>query len=381
MPYAAAQTNDRPAVESNLLRNPRAPRLTMENKLPRVAVVILAWNGKKFLEKFLPSVVSSTYANLEICVADNHSTDGTADYIREHWPKLKLIRLERNEGFAAGYNSALTQVSADYFVLLNQDVEIVPGWIEPVIALMEKDAAIAAAQPKLMDFRQREKFEYAGGAGGFIDRWGYPFCRGRLFDTMETDTGQYDGTREIFWATGAALFIRAGLFKSFGGFDGDFFAHMEEIDLCWRLKNAGHKIFGVGESSAFHVGGGSLPMGNPRKTFLNFRNNLILILKNMTAGELCWRFPLRLVLDQLAALRALAGGNTADFCAILKAQGHVVFQLGKWLRHRKAAQKAVEANRVGPRNLAGTFCGSVVRYYFQRGVKRFSDLPPDKFAK
>ncbi len=353
----------------------------MEKTLPRVAVVILTWNGKNFLEQFLPSVTASTYANLEIYVADNNSTDGTADYVRQHWPKLKLICLERNEGFAAGYNSALALVTADYFVLLNQDVEVVPGWIEPVIALMEKDNLIAAAQPKLMDFRQRKQFEYAGGAGGFLDHWGYPFCRGRIFDTTETDTGQYDGTREIVWATGAALFVRAGLFKSFGGFDGDFFAHMEEIDLCWRLKNAGYKIFCTGDSTAFHVGGGSLPKGNPRKTFLNFRNNLILILKNMTAGELWWRFPLRLILDQLAAVRALAVGDAADFCAILKAQFQVAFLIGKWLRHRAAAQKAVAENRVGPRNLAGIFHGSIVRCYFQRGVKRFSDLPPDKFAK
>jgi GT2 family glycosyltransferase len=351
----------------------------MEKTLPRVAVVILAWNGKEFLEKFLPSVDASTYANLEIYVADNNSTDGTANYIRQHWPKLKLICLERNEGFAAGYNSALAQVAADYFILLNQDVEVVPGWIEPVIALMEKDDLIAAAQPKLMDFRQRKQFEYAGGAGGFLDHWGYPFCRGRIFDTTETDTSQYDDTREIFWATGAAMFIRAGLFKSFGGFDGDFFAHMEEIDLCWRLKNAGYKIFCTSESIAYHVGGGSLPKGNPRKTFLNFRNNLVLILKNMTAGELWWRFPLRLVLDQLAALRALADGNAGDFCAIFKAQCHVVFQLGKWLHHRKVAQKVVEVNRIGARNSAGVFNGSVVRFYFQRGVKHFSDLPPDKF--
>jgi GT2 family glycosyltransferase len=353
----------------------------MEKTLPRVAVVILAWNGKGYLEKFLPSVVASTYANLEICVADNHSTDGTANYIRENWPKLKLICLERNEGFAAGYNQALTLVKADYFVLLNQDVEIVPGWIEPVIALMEKDRSIAAAQPKLMEYRQREKFEYAGGAGGFMDQWSYSFCRGRLFDTTEKDTGQYNDTREIFWATGAAMFIRAGLFKKFGGFDGDFFAHMEEIDLCWRLKNAGYKIFCVCESTAFHVGGGSLPMGNPRKTFLNFRNNLILILKNMTTGELWWRFPLRLALDQLAAFRALASGNTADFFAILKAQCHVPFHLCKWRRHRKDVQKIVNENRIGPSNPVGIFYGSVVRYYFQLGVKRFSDLPPDKFAK
>jgi len=353
----------------------------MEKTLPRVAIVILAWNGKNYLEKFLPSVVASTYANLEIYVADNHSTDGTADYIRQHWPKLKPVCLEQNEGFAAGYNQALAGVKADYYVLLNQDVETVPGWIEPMVALMEKDPLIAAAQPKLMDYRRKDEFEYAGGAGGFIDRWGYPFCRGRIFDTTEKDTGQYNETREIFWATGAAMFIRAGLFQRFGGFDGDFFAHMEEIDLCWRLKNAGYKIFCICDSAACHVGGGSLPMGNPRKTFLNFRNNLILILKNMTAGELCWRFPLRLALDQLAAIRALASGNTADFFAILKAQCQVVFHLCKWWRHRQAAQKIVNENRIGPRNPAGTFQGSVVRYYFQRGVKRFSELPPDRFAK
>jgi hypothetical protein len=353
----------------------------MEKTLPRVAVVILAWNGKNYLEKFLPSVVASTYPNLEIFVADNNSTDSTANYIRQHWPKLKLICLERNEGFAAGYNYALAQMKADYFVLLNQDVEVVPGWIEPIIALMEKDSLIAAAQPKLLDFRQKEKFEYAGGAGGFMDQWGYSFCRGRLFDTTETDTGQYDDTREIFWATGAALFVRAGLFQRFGGFDGAFFAHMEEIDLCWRLKNAGYKIFCVCDSTAYHVGGGSLPMGNPKKTFLNFRNNLILILKNMAAREAWWRFPLRLALDQLAAIRALTSGNAADFFAILKAQCLVLFHLCKWLRHRKIAEKAVNENRIGPRNPAGIFYGSVVRYYFQRGVKRFSDLPPDKFAK
>lgn len=350
----------------------------MDNSLPRVAIVILSWNGKHFLAEFLPSVVTSTYPNLEIWVADNHSTDDSAAYLRQHWPQVKLVVLERNEGFAAGYNAALQQIRADYYVLLNQDVEITPGWIEPIIDRMQRDPHIAAAQPKLKAQKRRDEFEYAGGAGGFMDRWGYPFCRGRIFDATEQDVGQYDDTREVFWATGAALFVRADLFHRFGGFDGDLFAHMEEIDLCWRMKNAGYKIFCVCESVAFHVGGGSLPMGNPRKTFLNFRNNLVMILKNLPGAELWWRFPARLVLDQLAALRALTRGNTADFRAIWRAQWHVLTRLGFWWRHRRAAQRAVSANRIGPRNHKGTFHGSIVRQFFQCGVRRFSDLPAQR---
>lgn len=353
----------------------------MEKNLPRVAVVILSWNGKHFLEQFLPSVVTSTYPNLEIWMADNHSTDGTADYMRQCWPQLKLLVLERNEGFAAGYNAALKQIEADYYVLLNQDVEITPGWIEPVIARMEADAAIAAAQPKLLAQQRKDEFEYAGGAGGFMDRWGYPFCRGRIFDVTEMDAGQYNQSREVFWATGAAMFVRAKLFHRFGGFDGDLFAHMEEIDLCWRLKNAGYKIFCVCESVAYHVGGGSLPMGNPRKTFLNFRNNQVMLLKNLAGAELGWRFPIRLALDQLAAMRALMSGKAADFRAIWRAQWHVLSRLGFWWRHRREAQHAVSTNRVGPRNRAGTFHGSIVREFFQRGVKRFSDLPQERIQQ
>lgn len=352
----------------------------MDTTLPSVAIVILSWNGKHFLEEYLPSVVTSTFPNLEIWVADNHSTDDTVAYVREKWPQLKLLALDRNEGFAAGYNTALKQITADYYVLLNQDVEITPGWIEPVIAKMEGDPHVAAAQPKLKAQKQKDEFEYAGAAGGFMDRWGYPFCRGRIFDSTEKDTGQYDETREVFWATGAAMFVRAELFHRFGGFDGALFAHMEEIDLCWRMKNAGFKILCVCESVAYHLGGGSLPMGNPRKTFLNFRNNLVILVKNMPSGELWWRLATRLVLDLAAALRALVGGNAADFRAILRAQCHVVFRLRQWLRHRKQAQRAVRENSIGPRNQAGLFHGNIVLQYFRNGVKRFSDLPPDKFA-
>ena len=353
----------------------------MEKSSARVAIVILSWNGRHYLEKFLPSVAASTYPNLEICVADNNSTDGTATYVQQHWPQIRLIALERNEGFAAGYNQALLQVKSDFYVLLNQDVEVVPGWIEPVIALMENDRTIAAVQPKLKACDRRDEFEYAGGAGGFVDRWGYTFCRGRLFDVIEKDLGQYDDTREVFWATGAAMFVRAELFHKLGGFDADFFAHMEEIDLCWRLKSAGYKIFSTNESVAYHVGGGSLQMGNPRKTFLNFRNNLILILKNMPAGQLWWRFPLRLGLDKLAALRALMRGNGADCRAILRAQFQVICHLRKWLQHRKAAQARIRESRIGPRNPTGIFYGSIVRQFFGKRIKRFSDLPADKFVQ
>ena len=257
--------------------------------LPSVAIVILNWNGRKFLEQFMPAVLASTYPNKRVIVADNASTDDSILFLNEHFPSVEIIRNETNEGFAKGYNTALKKVTADYYVLLNSDVEVPENWIEPVISLMETDPLIAACQPKILTFDNRSFFEYAGACGGWIDKFGYPFSRGRVFDTRETDSGQYDFVQQCFWASGAAFFIRAKLYHEMGGLDEYFFAHQEEIDLCWRLQLSGYKIFVQPASVVYHVGGGTLPRGNSRKTFLNFRNNLIMIYKNQPWLSLIWK--------------------------------------------------------------------------------------------
>jgi GT2 family glycosyltransferase len=245
--------------------------------LPRVAVVILNWNGINYLKQFLPSVCASTYPNLEIIIGDNASTDESVVYVRDNYPQVKIIINDQNYGFAGGYNKILTQLDHDYFILLNSDVEVEPNWIEPVISLMESDSKIAAAQPKILSQANKHSFEYAGAAGGFIDDFGYPFCRGRLFDTLELDKGQYNESSEVFWASGAAFFIKRPNWLEMNGLDDDFFAHMEEIDLCWRLKNEGYKIMYCADSQVYHVGGGTLQAESPFKTYLNFRNNLVLL--------------------------------------------------------------------------------------------------------
>ena len=244
------------------------------------AVVILNWNGKKMLERFLPSVTACTTGDAEVIVADNGSTDDSLDFVRAHYPGMRIIELDKNYGFAGGYNRALEQVEADYFVLLNDDVEVTPG-----------------CQPKLLMYDQRDTFEYAGGAGGFIDKYGYPFCRGRMFTTLEKDHGQYDNPSDIFWASGAAMFVRADVWRQLGGLDNDFFAHMEEIDFCWRAKNAGYRVAFCPQSVVYHVGGGTLPKSNPRKTYLNFRNNMALLYKNLPHRRLAWVMFFRVVLS------------------------------------------------------------------------------------
>lgn len=353
--------------------------MSANKNLPKVAVVILCWNGKKFLEKFLPSVVKTTYQNLEIVVADNNSIDGSAKYVKESYPEISVIEIEKNDGFATGYNKALKQVKADYYVLLNQDVEVEPDWIEPVIDLMESDKAIAACQPKIRWCDDREYFEYAGAAGGFIDKFGYTFCRGRIFEVLEKDTGQYDEVSEIFWASGAAMFVKADLFHKFGGFDDDFFAHMEEIDLCWRMKNAGYKIMYCPDSVVYHVGGGSLPKSNPKKTFLNFRNNLIMMIKNLPDKQVRWKIKQRLVLDHIAAYKALFGGKTGDYGAIAKAHREVLYFYKKWRKKREEVKKVVEANSIGEKNKKGTYKGSIINEYFFRKRRMFNALSEDNF--
>ena len=354
--------------------------MVKEQHVPKVAVVILSWNGRNFLEQFLPSVKASTYSNIDIYVADNCSTDDSVNFVKENFPGIKVIALQKNEGFSTGYNKALDKIHADYYVLLNQDVEVKPDWIEPVIDLMESDNTIAACQPKIRSFHNKENFEYAGAAGGFIDTFGYTFCRGRIFDTVEKDLGQYDETSEIFWASGAAMFIRAELYHDFGGLDDDFFAHMEEIDLCWRMKNAGYKIMFCPDSVVYHVGGGSLPQGNPRKTYLNFRNNLIMIIKNVPQKQVRWRVRQRLVLDHIAAYKALFGGKTSDYAAIAKAHREILFNYKKWRKKRDIATEQVEAHRIAERNKNGMFKNSIINEYFFRKKKYFSQLSQHAFS-
>jgi GT2 family glycosyltransferase len=333
----------------------------------KVAVVILSWNGIRFLEQFLPSVVKHTSTELcEIVVADNLSSDGSVEFLRENYPGITIIQNKRNGGYAGGYNDALKSVKAKYYVLLNQDVEVTPNWVEHVITEMEKSDNIVAAQPKLRDFYKRDFFEYAGGSGGYMDRFGYAFCRGRLFDSIEKDEGQYDDVKEIFWASGACMFVRADVYWNAGALDEDFFAHQEEIDLCWRIRNLGYKIICVPSSVIYHVGGGSLPQGNARKTYLNFRNNMMLMFKNLPLSTLIWKMPVRIYLDIIAGFYGLAkNGNLKDMGAILKAHFGFYTALPDLIEKRKLIPhpSSVYLSEV-----------NILWQYFGKSKKKFSDL-------
>ncbi|MGD9931583.1 MAG: glycosyltransferase family 2 protein [Mangrovibacterium sp.] len=290
----------------------------------KTAIVILNWNGEKLLPRFLPSVIeNSQQEGVGIIVADNGSTDQSVSLLQEQFPQVQLLQLDHNYGFARGYNEALKQVEAEYYILLNSDVEVTPGWIDPLIQLMEDDPEVAAVQPKILSWHNKDKFEYAGAAGGFIDKLGFPFCRGRILNINEKDTGQYDQITSIFWATGACMAIRADLFRKAGGFDADFWAHMEEIDLCWRLKNMGYTIFFTPFSRVYHLGGGSLPYDNPHKLFLNFRNSLWLMYKNLPRRKFYKVLAGRMLLDGAAAFKLLSEGNPNGFASVLRA--HVAF--------------------------------------------------------
>lgn len=287
----------------------------------KVSVVILNWNGEDMLRRFLPSVVASVSQGMgEVCVADNASTDASCELVEKEFPSVRLIRLDRNYGFADGYNQALKQVEADYVVLLNSDVEVSDGWLEPMIAYMDEHPKVAGCQPKLLSYRQRDHFEYAGASGGFIDRYGYPFCRGRIFEEVEEDKGQYDEVIPVFWATGAALMVRLEVYRKVGGLDGRFFAHMEEIDLCWRLRSRGYKLVCLPCSKVYHVGGATLKKENPHKTFLNFRNNLLMLYKNLPEHELVSVMRVRNCLDYLAVLFFLLKTDWENAKAVIRAR-------------------------------------------------------------
>lgn len=340
---------------------------TALNSSPKVAIVILNWNGKKYLQQFLPSVIASGYPHLEIIVADNGSTDDSIPFIHSHYSNIRIIKLDRNYGFARGYNEALKQVNADYYAILNSDVEVKDGWLQPMVDLLEKDKSIAACQPKILSYTKRDVFEYAGAAGGWLDRYGYPFAKGRIFDICEQDFGQYDQREPIFWASGAALFIRSNVYHDMKGFDEYFFAHQEEIDLCWRMQLAGHKIFSCPSSVVYHVGGGTLPRGNSMKTYLNFRNNLIMLSKNLPFAKKLWVMPARNFLDGVSAWKGLLSGDGGYFVAILRA--HAAF-LKWWLFYQH--RSVFPASRKG--RLYGYLQKNMVWQHFVKKKKVFSEI-------
>jgi len=338
--------------------------------MAKLSVVILNWNGLSFLKKFIPEVVrTSNIPGVEVVVADNGSADESLPWLKTNFPSVKTIELDKNYGFTGGYNRALKEITSEYYLILNSDVNPTDGWLEPLIALMDDQSDVAACMPKIRSYDNPSLFEYAGAAGGFIDRFGFPFCRGRILSNVEQDFGQYDNQSEIFWATGACMMVRSSAYWEADGFDEFFFAHMEEIDLCWRLKNLGYKIMYVGKSTVFHVGGGTLPNNNPRKLFLNYRNNLILLVKNLPSGLLVTTLLFRIFMDLAAAIVFLLTGKTSFFAAIIKAY----WEFYKHSIYYKSLRKKLSHPRRN--NLhKEIFKGSIVFEFFLKKNKTFSSI-------
>ena len=338
----------------------------METQKINTAVVVLNWNGINWLKKFLPILIEKS-KDVNVYIADNASTDNSVEYVNNNFPNVKVLKNFSNEGYAKGYNDALETLKEEFFVLINSDIEVTDNWIKPIINLMEANSDIAACQPKILSFHDRNKFEYAGACGGFIDTLGYPFCRGRIFSDLEDDNNQYNDITEVFWASGACLFVRAKHFKEVNGFDNDFFAHQEEIDLCWRLKNKGYKIMVNPNSAVFHVGAGTLNTSSPFKTYLNFRNNLFMLYKNLSVLKLIITLLFRLPLDGIAALSfAKKENGLGHVFSILRA--HLVFYVSiplLSLKRKKIDQK---------KNLTGQKKFSILFKYYFLGIKKFSDL-------
>lgn len=341
-----------------------------QENTPKLAIVILNWNGAKMLAKYLPTVLNFSRDEAMVYVADNASTDDSLNLLRNQFPECKIITLDRNWGFADGYNKALSQIKAEYYLLLNSDIEVTHHWLTPLIEFMDVHPEVAACQPKLLSIYNKDMFEYAGASGGYLDRLGYPFCRGRIFDTIEEDNGQYDYATEVLWATGAALMIRSKDYWDCGGLDGRFFAHNEEIDLCWRLRIRGRKIYCLPESYVYHVGGGTLPKSNPRKTYLNFRNNLTMLYKCLPDEELNVVMRWRKLLDYVAAWQTLImKGNVGDFLAIYRARR----SFHRWRKDFEQDRKQIQASRVCKVKERRGF--SLLWQYYVKGRKFYSELP------
>lgn len=335
--------------------------------MPHAAVVILSWNGRKFLEEFLPKVLATTQ-DAEIIVADNASNDDTIAWMKNNFPAIRLIAMEKNRGFAGGYNAALKNLDHDYFILLNQDVAPSFGWVNTLIDVLEKNKTVAAVQPKILSLKNKTQFEYAGAAGGMMDKFGFPFCRGRIFTNCENDNGQFETEEKIHWASGACMAVRADVFKALGGFDERLFAHMEEIDLCWRMMNAGYEIRYTPFSSIYHLGGGSLPQGNPRKVFLNFRNNLLILHKNLPDGKVWNILCRRGFFDKVAAWKFFFGGKFSSGAAVYRAWFRFLFTKGK-----NAVRKSARMN-LKHEAWNDFYPHSIVWKFFFAGKKRWSDL-------
>ncbi len=335
----------------------------------QIAIAILNWNGKSFLERFLQILIDKTDREIsEIYIIDNNSSDNSLKYLNTNFPSVKTIVLDKNYGFAGGYNKGLENIDAKYYFLLNSDIEVTDNFLEPLYELMENNLDIGICGPKLNSFDQKNHFEYAGASGGYIDKFGYPFCRGRIFEKTEEDLGQYNDQNDCFWISGAALMIRSEIFEITGGFDDDFFAHQEEIDLCWRVQNLGHRITCEPKSYIYHIGGGTLPKSSPFKTYLNFRNSLFLIQKNLPKYTRQKVFFARFYLDNIAAIRMLFQGNLSDFLAVHKAYFHY---LGK---RKKMKNKRLQIKPNSPTNLKGFYNSSIVFDFYLKGKKSFKDI-------
>lgn len=339
--------------------------------MDKIAIVILNWNGAAMMRRYLPTVVKFSCDEAALYVADNASTDDSLQLLEADFPGCNVIKLDKNWGFADGYNKALARIEAEYYLLLNSDIDVTRHWLTPLVEFMDAHPEAAACQPKLLSLNDRGSFEYAGACGGFIDKYGYPFCRGRIFDTLERDNGQYDSRQEIFWATGAALMVRSADYWRAGGLDGRFFAHNEEIDLCWRLRLLGRKIYCIPESVVYHLGGGTLPKGNPMKTFLNFRNNLAMLYKCLPDGELRHVMRVRWLLDYVAAFEMLLLKRSfGDFKAVWKARR----AFARWKADFADDRRRIQASRVVD-GIPERKPFLLLWQYYAKGRKRFADLP------
>ncbi|MDD4142769.1 MAG: glycosyltransferase family 2 protein [Bacteroidales bacterium] len=339
--------------------------------MDNIAVVILNWNGSEFLKGFLPTVIAYSRDDARIYVADNGSTDNSMETLEKEFPEIAVIKLNKNYGFALGYNLALQQIDAKYFMLLNSDVEVTENWLKPLASFLDTNEDFVACQPKLLSYHDRNKFEYAGAAGGFIDKLGYPFCRGRMFMNIEEDKGQYDDDCEIFWASGACMFIRSEKFHEVDGFDPDFFAHMEEIDLCWRLKNKGYKIGYCHNSTIYHIGGGTLPKTSWRKTYYNIRNNEVMLYKNLPPRQIALIMPVRFVLDIISSFKFFIDGGVKDFWAVIRAH----FSFYRHFRKNKNKRKNITQS-----NVSCSYSKPIVFKYYLQHKKLFSQLNKKDFT-